>query len=738
MKLLSVARGACLALLILTLAPALSAQTEHSVARQWNEQMLEAITNDFARPVVHARNLYHISAAMYDAWSLATEKGRPCLMASTQAGYRLGIDHWKIPAYADPDTAAEEAISYAAYRMILHRYQRAPGYAGIVSRAEQLMQDLGYDPAYTGTDYQGGGPADLGNYIAQSIIAFGMQDGSNEVANHANRTYPAPFNSPLQFTNPFSIFAVLDPNRWQTLQFPGTIIDQSGQVIGNVLLPFLGAEWGDVTPFALKAEDRKTPVPGVHYGNSPIYHDPGPPPYFSRTDTQQLAYYRWGFELVLKWSSHLDPRDGVMWDISPGALGNFTGTYPTDYADYPDFYNVRDGGTYNATGHPVNPVTGQPYPPNIVPRGDYTRVLAEFWADGPASETPPGHWFSIFNTVLDHPLFERRIGGEGPELPALEYDVKAYLTLGGAMHDAAITAWSIKGAYDYARPITAIRYMAVNGQSSNPNGSNYSIFGLRFDPGLIEPITDFSELENNTTLALVKARGWIGPDAIANPETDVAGVGWINPTMWMPYQRPNFVTPNFAGYISGHSTFSSTAATVLEKLTGSPYFPGGVGEFVASKNSFLVFEEGPSVDVVLQWATYRDASDQTSLSRIWGGIHPPADDVPGRIIGMEVGEDAYDRATAIFAEDLTATQSPAQVENLRAYPNPARRGMAVTLAFSDENFRRQVRVYDVNGRVLQTLPAPGRTVGIPTDVLPGGLYFVRTLDGRAGGVFQVF
>ena len=47
-----------------------------------------------------------------------------------------------------------------------------------------------------------------------------------------------------------------------------------------------------------------------------------------------------------------------------------------------------------------------------------------------------------------------------------------------------------------------------------------------------------------------------------------------------------------------------------------------------------MFEEGPSVDVVLQWATYRDASDQCSLSRIWGGIHPPADDIPGRIIGV--------------------------------------------------------------------------------------------------------
>ena len=42
----------------------------------------------------------------------------------------------------------------------------------------------------------------------------------------------------------------------------------------------------------------------------------------------------------------------------------------------------------------MNPSTGQPYESQMVLRGDYTRVLAEFWADGPDSETPPGHWFT--------------------------------------------------------------------------------------------------------------------------------------------------------------------------------------------------------------------------------------------------------------------------------------------------------------------------------------------------------
>lgn len=737
-----------LLILFIGLLPlSLSAQ-EQSVARQWNEEMLEAIRNDFARPVVHARNLYHVSAAMYDCWSLVNRSGTPLLMGTLQAGQDfpvlLLIEHWNLPDYDDPHAASEEAISYAAYRILRHRYDISPGRAETVPALNGLMVELGYDTAYVGTDYLNGTPADLGNYVAEQIIAFGMRDGANEANDYANVNYPDPVNPALNFENVFSIFGVGNPNAWQTLQFPGTIVDQSGNVIGNALLPFLGAEWGGVTPFALSAEDRSDPDPDNPWrGNLPVYHDPGPPPYYRTGNTVEdsinMAQYRWGFELVLKWSSHLDPSDGVMWDISPGARGNFQGEYPADFADYPEFYNEKEGGTFNADGHAVNPVTGAPYPPNIVPRGDYARVLAEFWADGPESETPPGHWFSIFNKVMDHPLFERKIGGEGPELDSLEYDVKAYVTLGGAMHDAAITAWSVKAKYDYARPITAIRFMAKNGQASDPNQRNFSRFGLKFDPGFIEPVGDVSELQNLTTLALTRAKGWVGPDSIQDPETDVAGVGWINPAYWFPYQRPNFVTPNFAGYVSGHSTYSSAAATVLENITGSPYFPGGVGEFIAKKNEFLVFEEGPSVDVVLQWATYRDASDQTSLSRIWGGIHPPADDVPGRIMGIEVGTDAYNVARAAFSENFTSLKErSAPVVKLKTYPNPARQGQLLTLELPGNPQGRLLMIYDTNGRSIGELRATSRTVSVPTQFLARGMYFIKSEDGKLGSVFQVF
>lgn len=192
------------------------------------------------------------------------------------------------------------------------------------------------------------------------------------------------------------------------------------------------------------------------------------------------------------------------------------------------------------------------------------------------------------------------------------------------MHDVAITAWGIKGWYDYIRPVSAIRGMAGYGQGSDPDLPSYHELGLPLIPGFIELIEADDPLqgEDGQFIGDIKVYAWRGPDLIEDPLNDVAGVGWIRADYWWPYQRPSFVTPPFAGYISGHSTFSRAAAEVLTALTGDPFFPGGIGEFSCPKNEFLVFEDGPTKDITLQWATYRDASDQCSLSRIWGRHSP--------------------------------------------------------------------------------------------------------------------
>jgi hypothetical protein len=229
-----------------------------------------------------------------------------------------------------------------------------------------------------------------------------------------------------------------------------------------------------------------------------------------------------------------------------------------------------------------------------------------------------------------------------------------YFALGGAMHDCAVAAWGVKGWYDFLRPISALRFMADQGQSTDANDPTYDPNGIELHPGFIELVTPATTAAGQRHEHLAGSEGkiaikaWKGPDYINDPAVDVAGVDWILAENWWPYQRPSFVTPPFAGYVSGHSTYSRAASELLTRFTGSPYFPGGLGEFHCPMNEFLVFEDGPSVDVTLQWASYYDASDQTSLSRIWGGIHPPADDLPGRRMGSVIGRRAYGKAVSYF------------------------------------------------------------------------------------------
>ena len=88
---------------------------------------------------------------------------------------------------------------------------------------------------------------------------------------------------------------------------------------------------------------------------------------------------------------------------------------------------------------------------------------------------------------------------------------------------------------------------------------------------------------------------------------------------------------------------------MLAAFTDSAFFPGGLGTFTARRYRYLEFDRGPSVDVTLQWATYFDAADEAGISRLYGGIHVPADDFAGRIMGARVGKDAYTRALDFFA-----------------------------------------------------------------------------------------
>ena len=571
---------------------------EWSVARRWDEALLGAIRRALPAPTVHARNLFHTSAAMWDAWAAYDPAASGVFVTEKLAA-------------ADVAAARNEAMSYAAYRLLASRYIKAVGGDESLSAFADLMDSLCYPLDVTTTE--GDTPAALGNRIAAAIMTRGLEDGSNQADGYAPGDY-TPVNPPLVVSG--SAIELVDPDRWQPLQIEH-MISQNGIPVENGVQQAVGPHWGHVTSFAIPAG-----------GASGVPIDPGPPPRFGTDDYRDQAIQ------VIRNSSQLDAEQDATIDISPGAYGN------------------NPLGSNEGSGHPQNPVTGQPYAGQVVKVGDFGRAVAEYWADGPKSETPPGHWNVLANEVGDHLGADLRIGGTGPVVDRLEWDVKTYLALNGAVHDAAIAAWGLKGHYDSVRPISMVRYLGSLGQSSDPAGPAYHPDGLPLIADLIEVVTAETAAPGGRHAALagevgkVAIKAWRGIPA--DPATEASGVDWILATRWTPYQLPTFVTPSFQGYVSGHSTFSRAAAEVMTSITGSEFFPGGLSESVIPAGG-LKFELGPSSDVRLQWATYFDAADQAGQSRIWSGIHIEADDFNGRMIGAQCGKAAWERAQTYFS-----------------------------------------------------------------------------------------
>ncbi|TME26302.1 MAG: vanadium-dependent haloperoxidase [Chloroflexi bacterium] len=212
---------------------------------------------------------------------------------------------------------------------------------------------------------------------------------------------------------------------------------------------------------------------------------------------------------------------------------------------------------------------------------DTEKMIAEYWADGPSSELPPGHWCLFTHFVSQRDRHD------------LDQDIKLFFTVANAVFDAGIAAWDAKRAHDSERPVTAVTYL----------------FGEH-------PV-----------------RAWKGP---------YLGTGEIPGSEWKPYQPATVVTPAFPEYLSGHSTFSAAAAEVLRRFTGSDSFGSSV--IIKAGSSKIEPGRTPAADVTLSWSTFTEAADQAGLSRRYGGIHFEQGDLVGRQTGRLVGTLVWTKA----------------------------------------------------------------------------------------------
>jgi hypothetical protein len=212
-------------------------------------------------------------------------------------------------------------------------------------------------------------------------------------------------------------------------------------------------------------------------------------------------------------------------------------------------------------------------------------MISEYWADGPETEQPPGHWlrFAQFFSARDH--------------HTLDDDVKMFFALTNAMLDAGIAAWDAKRAYDSVRPVTAISLL-FRGK---------------------------------------KIRAWGGPGK---------GTIEMDGAQWIPYQPVTFPTPPFPDYVSGHSTYSAAAARILTLWTGSERF--GEMVTLPRGSSKIEPGATPTQPVTLKWETFSEAADEAGMSRRYGGIHFARADLAGRKLGRLAAEKVWQKSQSYF------------------------------------------------------------------------------------------
>jgi len=131
--------------------------------------------------------------------------------------------------------------------------------------------------------------------------------------------------------------------------------------------------------------------------------------------------------------------------------------------------------------------------------------------------------------------------------------------------------------------------------------------------------------------------------------------GYIFHDDWQPY----LPTPPFPDFVSSHSTISAAAAEILKRFTGSDTFgdsytrPAGV--------SGMEGKPGPTHDVVLRWATFTEAANESGMSRRYGGVHFEDADVEGRQLGRRVAAISWNKAQEYISGTERASQ-PASIQ----------------------------------------------------------------------------
>ena len=518
-----------------------------TVVSDWNGAALAEVRASKALrsgPPVVARALAVVHTCMYDAWAAydAVAVGTTDVLGTRRR-----------PAADRTDANKAKAISFAAYGCLRNVYPDGslpPTAVQPSVRLDAVLTGYGYSLGETST-LDTTQPAGIGNIAAQAVIAARRNDGSNQYGDLT--LAPCPLPTPWPLPCAATAYGQTSTNATKTGAYADyAAADYSPYVPTNPLM-------GYCNPLVAVCE-RQDVIDPNHW--QPLIFSNGQACLDAHAGDEQTCP---GIQVFV--AAH--------WErVAPFALASADQFDDVLTIPPPDY--LKNNGQYQKD---VNELIK--YSRDLDTR---RKLIVEYWADGPSSELPPGHWgiFAQFVSQRDS--------------HTIDQDVKMFFAMHNASFDAGIVAWHIKRKYNGVRPITAVRYTKL-GQT---------------------------------------IRAWGGP---GRPTEDIPG------ERWSPYNPGSNLTPSFPGYFSGHSVFSRSSATVLQLFTGSDQFgfstvlPASFGRVEAGI---------PPEPTTFSYATFSDAADEAGLSRLYGGIHFPDDNTTAQAVGLLIGQQVWAKAQTYF------------------------------------------------------------------------------------------
>ena len=218
---------------------------------------------------------------------------------------------------------------------------------------------------------------------------------------------------------------------------------------------------------------------------------------------------------------------------------------------------------------------------------DRQKMIAEFWAGGPGSVTPPGFWFVFSYGIC-----------KSNNLTMAD-EVKLYTMLGLGVFQSSICAWKLKRNHLQARPIQRIRYL-YDPEQSDWLPYQESNFVTPPFPDFVSGHSTFSACSSRIIYQIVKKNAIDLKGVVLNSDL----LKLLNPVIFVE-------TDN-----------------VQINLCQINILPGSSG--IDTKTTT------PLSGCSLEWSSLDQMADEAGLSRLYGGIHYESSNQGGLSLGREL------------------------------------------------------------------------------------------------------